>query len=167
MSTEMLAHAGVRPWLVVVMILSAVGIADSGYLLLKHRRSMPLATISGGRALCPTNGCDAVTQGEYAEVAGVPLATFGLVGYLTLFGLSVLALGVGGRGSVRAIVMLSGVGAGVSGYLIYLQIAVIKVICSWCMVSAVTMLSIFVLSLAALHRVGLPGEGMAVRVDGT
>jgi len=126
------------------MVLSIVGIADSGYLLQRHAR--------GGSGFCPAYGCDIVNQGEYAEVKGIPVASFGIAGYLALLGLSVMAAVLGGRSVIRMIFILSGVGVIVSAYLVYLQVAVIKSICFWCVVSAVTMVSIFILSVLSVRK---------------
>jgi len=126
------------------MVLSIVGIADSGYLLQRHAR--------GGSGFCPAYGCDIVNQGEYAEVKGIPVAAFGIAGYLALLALSVMAAAFGGRSVIRTIFILSGVGVIVSAYLVYLQVAVIKSICFWCVVSAVTMVSIFILSVLLVRK---------------
>jgi uncharacterized membrane protein len=126
------------------MVLSIVGIADSGYLLQRHAR--------GGSGFCPAYGCDIVNQGEYAEVKGIPVASFGIAGYLALLALSVMAAALGGRSVIRTIFILSGVGVIVSAYLVYLQVAVIKSICFWCVVSAFTMVSIFILSVLLVRK---------------
>ena len=142
MSTKAVAGSRVRRWLVAVILLSLVGVADSSYLVWKHR--------SGGSARCPANGCDLVTQGEYGEIRGVPVAAFGVVGYLTLLALSVLAAALGGRSLMRAIFGISGIGVVVSAFLVYLQVAVIRAICPWCLLSAFTMTALFILSIVVL-----------------
>jgi uncharacterized membrane protein len=81
------------------MLLSLLGMADSGYLFWKHRRSTLLTTGTGGSNFCQAGGCDLVSQGKYAEVRGIPVAAFGIAGYLALFALSVMAAAFGG-GSV-------------------------------------------------------------------
>jgi uncharacterized membrane protein len=134
------------------MVLSIVGIADSGYLLLKYRRSTLLTTGTGGSSFCQAGGCDLVSQGKYAEVKGIPVAAFGIAGYLALLALSVMAAALGGGRVVGAIIAISGIGVGVSGYLVYLQVAVIGAICSWCVLSAFTMTSIFFLSVLLLRQ---------------
>lgn len=145
MSTNMYAVLDIKRLLVAVLALSLLGVADSSYLWLKHE--------SGGGAFCPAHGCDLVNQGEYAEVSGVPVAALGLGAYLTLFALSALAAVPGGRSVTGAIVAASGIGVLISGYLVYLQVAVIRVICAWCMLSALTMSSIFMLSISLLRRI--------------
>ena len=152
MSTEAFDGSGIRRWLVALMLLSLLGMADSGYLLWKHRRSTLLTTGSGGSSFCQAGGCDLVSQGEYAEVRGIPLAGLGLVGYLALLALTLMAAALGGRSLMWAIVGISGIGVVVSAFLVYLQVAVIRAICSWCVLSAFTMTSIFILSVLLVRK---------------
>lgn len=145
MSIEAVSDGRIRRWLLAMLLLSLLGAADSSYLWWKHE--------GGGGAFCPAMGCDLVNQGEYAEVSGVPVAVLGLGGYLTLFCLSVMAAALGRRSVTGAIFAVSGIGVMASAFLVYLQVAVIKVICSWCVVSALTMSAIFVLSVGMLWRI--------------
>ena len=78
-----------------LMLLSLLGMADSGYLFWKHRRSTLLTTGTGGSNFCQAGGCDLVSQGKYAEVKGIPVAAFGIAGYLALLALSVMAAALG------------------------------------------------------------------------
>jgi uncharacterized membrane protein len=71
--------------------------------------------------------------------------------YLTLLALSIVAIVLGGRNLVGMIFAVSGIGVGVSAFLVYLQVAVIKAMCFWCGLSALTMTSIFAVGLALLH----------------
>jgi len=64
-----------------------------------------------------------------------------------------MAAALGGRSLMWGIVGISGIGVCVSAYLIYLQLAVIKVICSYCVVSAITMISILVVTLTLLWKI--------------
>jgi uncharacterized membrane protein len=134
------------------MLLSLLGMADSGYLFWKHRRSTLLTTGTGGSNFCQAGGCDLVSQGKYAEVKGIPVAAFGIAGYLALLALSVMAAALGGRSLMWGIVGISGIGVVVSAFLVYLQVAVIGAICSWCVLSAFTMTSIFILSVLLVRR---------------
>ncbi|MBF8279975.1 MAG: conserved rane protein of unknown function [candidate division NC10 bacterium] len=152
MCTRASHGSGIRRWLVALMLLSLLGMADSGYLFWKHRRSTLLTTGTGGSNFCQAGGCDLVSQGKYAEVKGIPVAAFGIAGYLALLALSVMAAALGGGSVVGAIIAISGIGVGVSAYLVYLQVAVIGAICSWCVLSAFTMTSIFILSVLLVRK---------------
>ena len=156
MSRSMFTRAshgsGIGRWLVALVLLSLLGVADSGYLFWKHRRSTLLTTGTGGSNFCQAGGCDLVSQGKYAEVMGIPVAAFGIAGYLALLALSVMAAALGGRSLMWGIVGISGIGVLVSAFLVYLQIAVIGAICSWCVLSAFTMTSIFILSVLLVRK---------------
>jgi len=122
-------------------VLALLGLADSGYLLWRHGAETP--------GFCLTGGCDMVNQGEYSEVKGIPVAAFGVGAYLLLFGLSMLAMTRTGRRPLQIIVAVAGIGATVSAWLVYLQVAVIESICGWCVLSALTMTSLLILSAGA------------------
>jgi uncharacterized membrane protein len=152
-----------RRWLLALALLSLLGTADSIYLLVSHPPQGTVGAGSATTAFCPAAGCAIVNQGEHSEFMGIPVAAYGVAGYLTLFGLSVLAAAFGGRGVLSAISALSGIGVGVSLYLTHLQVAVIGAICSWCMVSAVTMLSILAVSLISRRMMTPPGRRAPAR----
>jgi uncharacterized membrane protein len=152
MSTEVVRGRETRGWLLALMFLSVLGLADSGYLYWRHYRSTLIPSGSEQLASCPAGGCALVTEGEYSEVRGIPLATVGLVGYLALLALSGLSAVFGSRRIVGAIIAISGTGVLVSAFLVYLQVAVIKAICSWCILSAFTIASIFILSVLLLRQ---------------
>lgn len=147
-STEAVAGRRARRWLLALPVLALLGLADSGYLLWQHR-----AAIS---TFCPTAGCAAVTQGVYSEIMGIPLAAIGVAAYLLLLALSVMAVALDSRRVLGVMLAISGIGVAVSAWLVYLQVAVIESICSWCVLSAFTMTSIFALSLSALLTIRAP-----------
>jgi len=152
MSTEVVRGRETRGWLLALMFLSVLGLADSGYLYWRHYRSTLIPSGSEQLASCPAGGCDLVTQGDYAEIRGIPLAGLGLVGYLALLALTLMASTLGGRSLIWGIVGISGIGVVVSAFLVYLQVAVIRAICSWCVVSVFTMTSIFIMSVLLVRR---------------
>lgn len=147
-STEALAQSRARQWLVALLLLSLLGLSDSSYLLWKHS--------TASSAFCPAGGCDAVNQGEYSEIRGIPLAAFGVAAYLMLLAFSAMGVALGHRSLIAAICAISGIGVIVSAFLIYLQVAVIESICFWCVLSAFMMTSIFVMSIIVLLKLRPP-----------
>lgn len=141
-STEAAAGRRTWRWLMALPVLALLGLADSSYLLWRHLAETP--------GFCPTQGCDIVNQGEYSEVWGIPIAVFGVGAYLVLLVLSVAAVILDSRRPLEMIVAVAGIGAALSAWLIYLQVAVIESICAWCALSALTMTSLFILSLGAI-----------------
>ncbi|HEY2778857.1 MAG TPA: vitamin K epoxide reductase family protein [Gaiellaceae bacterium] len=99
--------------------------------------------------ICTTGGCETVQKSKYAELAGVPVALFGLVTYVVLFGIAVV------RGVTAAAVgvFLALVGVAFSGYLLWAQLGPIGAICQWCLGNDVTIAVV-----AALYVVRLLTE---------
>jgi uncharacterized membrane protein len=129
--------------------LAAVGIAIAGYLTWVHYADIEPICAGGG------GGCEKVQTSSYAELAGVPVAVIGLVGYLAILG-SLLVPGEAGRmgGAVLALV-----GFGFSVYLTYLELFEIDAICQWCVASAVVMTALAVATTARLVTEEAPSPG--------
>ena len=128
-------------WLALaIAALAVVGIGIAGYLTYVHFEDI--------EPVCTTGGCAKVQASEYSELAGVPVATIGLIGYLTVLA-SLLVPGELGRAATALVALI---GAGYSGYLTYLELAVIDAICQWCVASAIVMTAIAATTIARLLR---------------
>ena len=115
--------------------LAGVGLAIAGYLTWVHYAGVePLCTEGGG--------CEEVQSSEYAELAGVPVALIGVVGYAAVLG----SLAVSGEGGRTLTTLLGLTGFGFSAYLTYVELVEIDAICQWCVASAVVMTAIAVLA---------------------
>lgn len=112
---------------ILVGIVACFGLADSGYLTMKH--------LQGSYVRC-ADECSAVLGSKYADgIGGVPLAGFGAMGYATVLVTTILAA----RGSkvgrqIRTV--LACAMALVSVWLLYLQAFVIHSFCKYCLASA-------------------------------
>ena len=113
---------------------------------------------TGATLVCATGGCGTVQSSEYAEVAGVPVALLGLVGYVVLFAAAFFP-GETAR-LAQATVALGAVLF--STYLLYVQVALIGEICDWCLVSDAIVTSIALLALLRL-RVGQSPPASSIR----
>ena len=131
-----------------VAILALIGIAIATYLWL-HAIGVV------GALKCGTGGCEIVQASSYARLLGIPVAFYGVVGYVVLFGISVVgsqpAL-VSRTWPTRWLLALSGAGFLFTGYLTSLEAFVIHAWCRWCLASAAVMTAIFVTSLAGSFR---------------
>jgi len=99
-----------------------------------------------GVLACGDGGCETVQLSSYADLFGIPVALCGVAGYLAMLGVGLA--GVQGplaarRWPTTALVLLAGLGVAFSGYLTYLEAAVIHAWCRWCVVSAVIVTAIF------------------------
>ena len=98
------------------------GVAVAAYLTWVHYDAAALICVAGG-------GCETVQQSSYAEIAGIPVALLGLVGYAVVVGLIVWDSPTARLGAA----MLAFVGLAFSIYLIVLQLFVIDAVCIWCL----------------------------------
>lgn len=129
-------------------ILALIGLIDSFYLL--------WIKITQNKALClPGLGdCWSVNTSRYSEIYGIPVSVFGVLAYLII-----LALLWFEDKDIKFKVYLPGLIFGItlagslySAYLTYLEIAVIKAICPFCVVSAIVMTVLFIISIVRLRE---------------
>jgi uncharacterized membrane protein len=114
---------------------ATVGLGIAAYLTIVHYAgSSPVCAIA--------HGCATVQKSSYAEVAGVPVALLGLLGYAAILG-SLLRDDELGR-TVTALLTLAGFAF--SAWLTYVEIARIDAICIWCVGSAICMTLLAILS---------------------
>jgi len=98
-----------------------------------------------GLLACGDGACERVQLSPYAQIAGVPVAFLGVVGYFAILAVSLAGLQeplVRRRWPTDAIVIMAGIGVAFSAYLTYLEAAVIQAWCRWCIVSAVIIVAI-------------------------
>lgn len=124
-------------------LLALAGLAVSGYLTYVHYAGIEPVCAGGG-------GCERVQTSKYAELAGIPVAVLGLVGYALILVASQLR----GEAARMATALAALVGFGFSAYLTYLELFEIDAICHWCLASAVLMTVLA--ALAALRLVQAP-----------
>jgi uncharacterized membrane protein len=131
-----------------IAVLALVGIAIATYLWLHA-----IGVI--GVLQCGTGGCETVQASRYAELFGLPVALYGVVGYVTLFGIAIAGAqpALAARAwPTRWLVTLSGAGFLFTLYLTYLELFVIHALCRWCLGSAAVITAIFVTALAGSRR---------------
>lgn len=126
---------------------AVLGAIDSIYLIvLKY---------SHNEAMCLGSGdCATVNASRFSEIGGVPVAAIGLAGFLAI--LAVLLLEsrhplLKQYGDMLVFGM-SLTGVLFSAYLTYLELYVIHAICPFCVISAVLITIIFILSIIRLAR---------------
>lgn len=124
-----------------VAIAALLGLGIAAYLTYVHYRGLAPVCLSGG-------GCETVQSSRYAEVAGVPVAVLGLIGYLTILG----SLAVPGEPGRLAGVAAALLGFAFSLYLTYRELFSIHAICAWCVASAVLMTLLAALTTARFLR---------------
>jgi uncharacterized membrane protein len=112
------------------LVLAVLGIGVAGYLVYVHYADVdPVCNIA--------HGCHKVQTSEYAELAGIPVALLGLIGYVSILG--ALLVPRQGEAARMAAALFALVGFGFSMYLTYRELFTIDAICQWCVLSAVLM----------------------------
>ena len=116
---------------------------------------MTIYKFTGDDGMCLGSGdCHTVNASKYSEVNGIPVAIFGIGGYLAI--LAVHYFENRNRffkqNSTLMIFGLSLTGFIFTVWLIYVEIALLKAICPFCVTSQVAMTIIFILAVARLIR---------------
>lgn len=132
-------------WLLIIFaVIAFVGFMDAVYLSAVHfLGEVPDCSI--------IEGCEEVTTSKYATVGPIPIALFGAAYYLFVFLLAVFAIDTGKRSPLVMAIIATWGGFAVTLVLIFLQIFVIRAICLYCLISAVTTTILFILGLFLLH----------------
>ena len=126
-------------------VVALAGVADSIYLTIKH--------FTGEAVPCSiVEGCEQVLTSEYAEIAGFPLAAFGAIAYFVLFALAILAA-FGNRLMWTLFVVQVALMTVFTVWLLYLQAYVIGAFCQFCLLSAATTLTLFLIALISKLRI--------------
>jgi uncharacterized membrane protein len=123
------------------IVLSIVGLAVAAYLTYVH--------YEGIKPVCGLGGdCEKVQTSEWAELAGIPVAVLGLVGYALIL----VSLFVRGENGLMAGALLAVTGFGFSLYLTYRELFSIDAICPWCVTSAVLLTLLAAVTVTRLVR---------------
>ncbi len=122
---------------------AVAGLAIATYLTIVH--------YAGAEPVCAiAHGCATVQKSSYSELAGVPVAVLGLLGYVGILA----ALARDGEGQRTAAAFISLAGFGFSMWLTYVEVVRLDAICIWCVGSAVCMA--LLAGLSAVRLVAAP-----------
>ena len=130
---------------IIQFIASAVGViglADAIYLTVHHYTA---TAVPCGL----TGGCETVLTSAYAEIFGLPLGVYGAAAYFTAFALAFLAA----YGNDLAWKLFGGPATSMvlfSAWLIFVQAYYINAWCQFCLLSALTSTTLFILYIVSL-----------------
>lgn len=123
--------------------IALIGIADAMYLTIAHYTATEVPCALTGA------GCEMVLTSSYAQIFGLPLGVYGAVSYFAAFALAILAA-YGNQTAWKLFGVLATVMAGFSAYLIFVQAYYIRAFCQYCLLSALTSTTLFVLFLISI-----------------
>ncbi len=135
---------------ITLIALTVVGLGVASYLTYIH--------YAGIKPVCTAGGsCLKVQSSIYAELAGVPVALIGLLGYIAILGSLLVPESETSRLATMAFTL---VGFGFSAYLTYRELFSIHAICEWCASSAVIMTVMMCLSVWRFLRGDADATGL-------
>ncbi len=126
-----------------VLLLGIAGLLDAGYLSWAKLVKTTVVCAPG------LGDCGSVNNSSYSMLYGIPVAYLGFLSYLaiTVLGL-VLILKKREINWINYLIFgTTLVGMLFSGYLTYIELGVLKAICLYCVISAIIMTALFVISL--------------------
>lgn len=131
-----------------VLVLSFLGIADSWYLYQSAVTDTALSCDIGAGL----DGCNIVAQSVYSRLFGVPLALYG-VGFFALTFVLAASLSIASsRRLYQALLLISAFGVAASAVFVFIQFALIKALCIYCIASAGIAVLVFSLSWTLWRR---------------
>lgn len=132
-----------------VLVLGLAGLGIASYLTYVHYAHV--------KSLCEiAHGCERVQKSEWSELAGVPVALLGLIGYSGILA----SLWIRGETGLIAGAAQALVGFGFSAYLTTREIWSIHAICIWCVGSAIVLTLLAIVTTIRLVSAP-PGSHMA------
>lgn len=131
----------------VILVVALIGVVDASVLTVKHYEAFRLPCAFSG-------GCEQVLTSRYATVGMVPVATLGIAYYLAVFGIGLFLRKMGDGRLGWTLLALTAFGMAFSGWLVYLQVAVIGYICQYCLISAGSSLILFVSAILMRKSLG-------------
>ncbi len=123
------------------ILLAVLGLLDSIYLV--------WVKYTGTYALCgPLGNCESVNSSQYSEIFGIPISLLGA----GAFAIMIVLLLLENRGQIwsefssMVVFGMSLIGVLYSIYLTYIEVAVLKAICPYCVISALILVILLLLS---------------------
>ncbi|HEX6042652.1 vitamin K epoxide reductase family protein [Longimicrobium sp.] len=131
-----------------IAVLALIGLMLSTYLSMYKLGYL-------GEIQCTLGGCEKVQNSSYSYFLGQPVAVWGLGAYIALLALAVAGIQprlAGSRWVALGLFGVAAVGVLFSAYLTYLEAFVIHAWCQWCVISAILVTLIFLLSIPGLRQ---------------
>ncbi len=133
-------------WLTISIITIAfLGFCDATYLTAEHfLNAIPPCFI--------VQGCDTVTTSVYSKIFGIPVSLLGTLYYLTVLALGLAYVDLKKTWSLKVLHLVTAVGFVMTMWFLYAQAFIIHAWCMYCLFSAVSSTTLFVLGALAFHK---------------
>ncbi|TSD03453.1 MAG: vitamin K epoxide reductase [Parcubacteria group bacterium Athens0714_16] len=145
--------------IILFMVLSFVGIIDSVFLTVEHFKGNP--------ALCLlVEGCDIVLTSQYSVILGIPVPILGFLYYFSIFCFAVFSFVKRKEIVLKYLSVFSIVGFLMSIWFVYLQIFVIKALCTYCLLSTFLSVSLLIFGIIFFVNFRKRNDGIE-KIQGT
>ncbi|MCB0103969.1 MAG: vitamin K epoxide reductase family protein [Anaerolineales bacterium] len=128
-------------------VLSVIGLAVSIY--------MTIYKLSGDDGMCLGSGdCSTVNASVFSEVNGIPVAVFGIVGYVAILAVHLFEnRNISFKNNATLMIF----GMALTGFLftlwlVYVELVLLKAICPFCVTSQVAMTLVFIIAVVRLFQ---------------
>jgi uncharacterized membrane protein len=130
---------------VLFLVFAFLGFLDATYLTAKHFLDSPVTCTL-------LEGCEVVTTSQYSEIFGIPVALLGLIYYLLIFVLVNRYRETGVEKFLIGASRFTIFGLLASVWFIFVQAVLLKAFCIYCLLSAITSITLFVIGIITLKR---------------
>jgi uncharacterized membrane protein len=122
----------------IIYILDILGISNTLYLLWQHHQ----LNTHNKPMVCPLRGsCEAVTQSKYSRFFGIRNEYLGILFYITVFFCIYLLNNPAylelAHSTLLLLRILVASATLFSVYLLYVQLSILKKVCTWCVISSI------------------------------
>jgi len=128
-----------------IVVLGLAGFFVAFHIYKEKREKKPL--------ICPMRfDCNTVVNSDYSKFFGIPVELFGMYYYLAIFLSYIFLAFLPSVLPILFLVIVAFISIGAflfSLYLILVQVFILRIYCSWCLVSAFISTAIFILTLYA------------------
>lgn len=144
----------ISKWLLIAFVaFGLIGFTDATYLATRYYRGLnigcPVVSLSDYSFF---EKCDRVTASQYATIGNIPVSLFGSIYYFAVLMFMAIYFWQNREKIIDWLARFTIVGFLASLWFVYLQLFVIKAICIYCMVSALSSTILFMLGLAVLLK---------------
>jgi len=130
---------------IVFLIVAAIGLFDATYLTIMHYR--------GGVPPCSIlSGCEVVLTSMFNKIFGIPVALLGVIYYFSMFSLALIYFVTKNLRVMRVASYLTVIGMLATIYFVYLMSFVIKDACVYCITSAISSTTLFILGIYIIKK---------------
>jgi uncharacterized membrane protein len=124
--------------------LAAVGLAVAAYLTIRK--------LSGAGVVCVIgSGCDTIEASPHSLILGIPVAAFGVAWSAVALGSALLWWRTADPRALLVLYVGGLVATIAEAYLVYLELFVIRAVCSWCVLYGITVVLGWIGAIVALR----------------